>query len=312
MPAHVFVIGGGRWARVYLGVLNELLPAHATISIHTARGMEVTTGWVVERGLAGRIEVTAEKLQPRAHAVAIIANAAADHAAAAGRALECGIPVLLEKPLAPTFAEASRLVEKARMRKAILAPSQVFLFARYLENFASRLRAAGRLNSLTLKWVDPKIEIRHGEEKRFDAGLPIQADVLPHIVPVIEMLTGVLPEAGGARSGHDGLVLNMTLTAGGVPCALHLERAGAARSRIVEAMTESGPVRLDFSSEPGTIWQDDVSTDADPDWAHAPRPLARMLAAFFKLALGNVPDERFGTAAALKAMALSDLATSHP
>jgi predicted dehydrogenase len=312
-PTHVFVIGGGRWARVYLDVLWGLLPTDTTISVHTARGGEAMTGWVADRNLSARVAVTALPPQSRARSVAIIANAAGDHVAAASQALECGIPVLAEKPLAPTFSEASRLVALARARGVALAPSQVFLFARYLENFASRLRAVGRVTSLKFIWVDPKSETRHGEKKRYDATLPLQADVLPHIVPVIASLASALPEAAGAaRREREGLALDMDLMAGAIPCRVHLEREGEARLRLVEAQTDFGIYRLDFSQEPGTIWHDGVETDADPDWITGPRPLARMLSAFFGLAIDRVPDHRFETAAALKALALSDLAAVHP
>jgi predicted dehydrogenase len=56
-------------------------------------------------------------------------------------ALECGKPVLLEKPMAMNAAEASRMVERARARGLLLGIAQVFRFADSTRRLRQRVAA---------------------------------------------------------------------------------------------------------------------------------------------------------------------------
>jgi predicted dehydrogenase len=307
-PSHVCVMGGGRWARVYLDVLRGLLPPDIPLSAHAGRGFDAMLAW--NEGRDGRIGVTREPPGPHSRGVAIVANAAADHPAAVRQALAAGLPVLVEKPLATGFSAASQLVAEAAGCNIVLAVSQVFLFAGYLENFAAQVRASGALKSLSIIWTDPAGESRHGEAKRFDPLLPIQADVLPHIVSIMAMLTSARPQLVAARRLRQGLAMEVSMTAEDVPCQVRMEREADARRRIVTVLTQDGSLRLDFTQEPGTICRNETVRDADPAWARGPRPLARMLSSFFSLALDGIPDDRLDPALPLHALALSDHATA--
>jgi predicted dehydrogenase len=304
MPSHVSVIGGGRWARVYLDVLCGLVPSDTTLSAHARKGVDEMARWAAAKAANRPVQVT-EGL-PSSGGVAIVANAAADHAGVVRPLLQARVPVLVEKPITPSLAETEALVEEAASLGAVLAPSQVLLFTRYLENFAGRVREKGRVCAVTVDWADPVAENRYGEAKKFDGQLPIQADLLPHILPLISLLVTDPLKLERAEASRDGLALDLGLSAGAIPCRVRLERAGVARRRLVTAVTEGGLVSLDFTQEPGTIQEDGMTTVADPDWERGPRPLARMLAAFFALARGQA-DRRFDMGLALQAASLSDL-----
>src|SRR5688572_25945732 len=102
----IAVIGGGRWARAIVGSL-VLLPDDAHITVHTRSSAAAMNEWVRSRDLTAHVTVTTA--QPafaagEAPNAIIVANAASDHERAALRALDSGIPVLVEKPVALTAA----------------------------------------------------------------------------------------------------------------------------------------------------------------------------------------------------------------
>ncbi len=305
VPAHVAVVGGGRWARVYLDVLDRMLPPEVSLSVHPRRGGDAIALWAAGRP-ARRVAIEQGAPAPCLGGVAIVANAAHDHGTAVRHLAQAGIPALVEKPLAPSWDESRRLAGLAATAR--LAPSQVFLFAGYIRNFAARVRRAGAVRSLSVVWSDPAGESRYGEVKRFDATVPVQCDVLPHVVTILELLAPGAVTLVEARGSRDGLLAQMDLRAGDIPCLVRLERQGEARRRLIEAVTDTGTLQLDFAEEPGVIHQGGATDNADQEWATGPRPLSRMLQAFFAFAAGAA-DERFDMALALRAAGLSDQVT---
>jgi hypothetical protein len=303
----VAVIGGGRWARVIVRVLAELLPRDSELAVYSranAHGMET---WVRTLGIRRPIQVSADwPGAAKPPFAAIIANAAGDHFAAARHLLSAGIPVLVEKPLALDPAQAAELVRVADERGVPLASSQVFLFARYLTAFAAQLGSVGALEALEIEWTDPAGEVRHGESKRYDPDLPLAADTLPHIVPIIEKVTSRLPLRVLRRVPDPaGKRLELELDVPGIACRVSLAREAPARLRRIIAAAGGARSVLDFSVEPGTIATHAGVANADPGWSTGPRPLASMLKAFLDWAGGGAQDPRLATGAALAACRLA-------
>jgi predicted dehydrogenase len=299
LPASVAVVGGGRWARALAETLCALLPPSTALTLHSRSNAAGMGSWLRERGLSGRATASAEP--PRAAAV-LVANRAADHEAAAVEALASGAFVLLEKPLAPDAAGAERILARAGGR---LAASQVLRWSRALELLARRCREAGGARSLSVQWSDAAGASRRGEAVRHDESLRVSADVLPHVCALVEGVLGRPPSALRSAAAEGG-VERLALDAGGVPVDARLQRAGAARRRIVEARAGGGVLTLDFSSEPGTLSAGGAIEDADPLWAQGPRPLAAMVAAFLGWAAGGPKDPRLEPGTALLACRLAD------
>jgi predicted dehydrogenase len=309
-PDSVAIIGGGRWARVLVDVLCEIVPPSVILSVHSLQNVEGMTGWVMSRGLGGRVEVSSGYPQSKANrpGAAIVANAARDHEAAAAWALSAGLPTLIEKPIATSFATAKRLADLARDRSVGIAAAHVFRFARYVENFSSLVSAAGRVALLRVDWTDPELEQRYGESKRYDSTLPVFADCLPHVLSIVRTLLPSFPDTCrelAVRRG--GAEVELNLIADGVSCFVHLERNAKARRRVVETGAGPGGYRLDFSMEPGMIHAG--SSDgiiADENWQSRQRPVARMLTAFLNYAGGGALDPRLDFEPGLQACGLID------
>jgi predicted dehydrogenase len=312
-PERIAVIGGGRWARELTSLLCSLAPPGVRISVHSRHNAESVSEWAKSRGLEQRIAVSSEwphLLRARSTAV-IVANAARDHESAAESALFERVPVLVEKPIAPTAAASHRLVDLARRRDTRFAAAHVFLFARYLESFARLVNETGAIRSLRVHWMDPSVETRYGEKKRFDPGLPIFADWLPHVLSMTNALTpGLPPRCERLKFFRGGAHLELELVLGNIPCGVELVRNGDRRQRIVEVVTLEKTLLLDFSREPGTIISGSRTSNGDPDWGRARGPAALMLLAFLRWAAGGEFDSRLDIELGLRASEVIDQAAS--
>jgi predicted dehydrogenase len=242
----------------------------------------------------------------------IVVNAVRDHERAVERAIDAGVPVLVEKPIACTGVAARRLADISVAKNVRLAPAHIFLFARYLDEFSRRVASAGNMRAVRVEWTDPREETRYGEPKRYDASLPIFIDWLPHLLSVLRTLTPQLP-AGHERLRvqRGGSDLEFDLVLGDILCGVRLVRNSDRRRRIVtvETRCESGMVhvlQLDFSQEPGTINGEPALTAVSPDWISGPRPSELMLTTFLRWAAGGHPDWRLDLAVGVRACAISD------
>jgi predicted dehydrogenase len=290
------LVGGGRWARVYLSVLARVpLPKRRIIvvsqhggpglaaAINAAGGLSVSIAGSLDDALAGE--------RPRA---AIIANAARLHARTALAFLERGIPVLLEKPVALSNEDADKLVAAAETAGAALVPSMALSHCSYLHVFRRAVRGAlGPVRSVEIRWLDAASEIRYGERKGFDAGLGVAEDVGAHLWTLLSLLLGrdrheirdVAVERGGRGARLSG-------ESRGVSFTLAIGRVAPMRERSIVVRDDLGrEARLDFAVEPGTMHISGVERATDPRWHQRPTPMMRQLARFL-LAAGRGPQKR--------------------
>ena len=306
-PSNIIVIGGGRWSRVLIDVLCNLVPPDAKVLVYSPRNAAGMEAWIFERGLKDRVCVSTKlptKLSGATNA-AIVANAARDHEKATEWAISRGLPVLVEKPLTLNLAATQRLVDSANCKQVYFAAAHVFSFASYIEVFSRVVASADRIESIRVQWMDPQFESRYGEAKSYDPGLTVYADWLPHILSIL----------GTLASDHDsqcekleflsgGAHLGIELKLGNIPCAIELVRNGKTRKRVIEVATQQKKITLDFSGEPGTIISGSEPICADPDWDVTEKPVSRMLGAFLQAAAGGVRDERLNVEIGLRASRL--------
>jgi predicted dehydrogenase len=307
-PDSIAVIGGGRWACVLAEKLCKIVPGPVRLSVHSRHNSESVAAWMAAHALRERIHVSSE--WPRScedTSAVIVANAARDHEKAVEWALGAGLPVLVEKPIALNAASAQHLVDQARTRTVRLAAANVFLFASYLERFAALVSDERDIRFVRVCWMDPGVENRYGAEKRFDPGLPIFADWLPHVSSILGTL---LPSSSHRcerlRFVRGGAHLELELAVGGVPCSVQLVRNGERRQRVIEVAVSDRVLQLDFSVEPGRIGCGPTTLDGDPDWNVRESPLGLMLRAFLRWAAGGWFDRRLDTEIGLRACRLVD------
>lgn len=303
------MIGGGRWARVLLEVLCGLVSPSVRISVHSPRNAQAMLAWAVARGLESRLDVLAD--YPRAiegqSGAVIVANAARDHEKAIAWALSERLPVLVEKPVTLSFDTTRRMAELALNQNTYLAAAHVFLFARYIGEFAQLVAEIGGARSVRLQWMDPRSESRYGEAKSYDPSLTVYADWLPHVLSILGALSPApfrLDRKLKVLRG--GAQVKIEARLGKIPCDIELVRNADCRQRRIEVVTREGLRTLDFANEPGTIVTGAAPRSGDLAWDTGPRPAAAMLRAFLRGAAGDVRDERLDIRLGLQANQIID------
>ncbi len=298
-PHALLLIGGGRWARVYLSILAELdIPFSDVIVVSSHGGDRLAEAIAhANRRPSPRFAIVGNMdsaLQGRPIAAAIVANAARDHAPVTLALLLRNIAVLVEKPVALSTREADQLADAARESRTFLMPGHVLRHCEYLRNFAAALpRQPGAIASISLEWRDMTGETRHGEAKSYDPGLGVVEDVGPHIATILSKVIGGAPgKIETANIERGGLAVAAQGSWNEIPLTLALEREGTNRIRRMVLKTRgSGNMILDFTREPGTISVDGFARDADPDWRQRASPLILQLQDFFAKA-ANGPQTR--------------------
>ncbi len=307
-PNEIAVIGGGRWARVIVGQLQDLVPKATTIRIHTSRNIIGMSKWVADQRYKN-VSVETKFLQFDACKTSsvIVANAARDHEIAIDAGLNIGAAVLAEKPVTLSTNSARRLYDLAKDRGLYFASAHVFMFADYITSFAKLVEATGSIEHIQVIWCNQREEERYGENQTYDPSLPIYADCLPHVLSIFEMLASDLPlKFVGLSLYRGGRHLELQMLLGTVPCDIIFERNCDARQRIIEVVNARTHLRCDFTREPGTIFCGEIKKETDIDWDRRPRPLASQLTAFLRGAGGGYRDPRLDIKHGLRACRMID------
>ncbi len=306
----VALIGGGRWARTIASVLDGVLAPQVAITIHSPRNAGEMARWVAGRFPKRSVEVFGfwPEFRLREPSALIVANSAIQHEAAARLGLLAGVPVLVEKPVAPTSEAVCRLCALANETGTRLCAGLVFRFARYNDNFVQTVRAMEAVRGLEIRWADPIGERIRGESKSYDSSLPVFVDCLPHIVSMIApFISDQYLSVRGLLLARGGAELTLDMAAGATTVHLVLARNADRRERWVAAKMASGiSVSLDFSTEPGMISSPQGDADADLLWGDAPSPMAALLSAFLTGVSTGEWDPRLSPELALQGARLAD------
>jgi predicted dehydrogenase len=126
-PVGVAVVGAGYWGPNLIRNLREIPEAELVLVCDLqAQALEDVRRRHPEIATTQRY---AEVLDdPRVEAV-VVATPVSTHFALARDALEAGKHVLVEKPLASSYAEGEELVELAALRELVLMPGHTFLYS---------------------------------------------------------------------------------------------------------------------------------------------------------------------------------------
>lgn len=306
----VNIIGGGRWARVLIETICSITDKSVNISVYSKNNAAGMAEWVYVKKIGHKIQVFEElpkKFNPGLNAV-IVVNAARDHEKAIFSALSAGGNVLVEKPITLNYQTSENLLRFAKSIDKTLASAHVFLFASYFVKFSSLISQAGKISKIDIQWEDPGSEDRYGEKKQYDPGLTVFSDWLPH---VLSMLLSIVPGKEFAflaielQKGGASVLLDILI--GDLPCRIRLTRNGEQRKRFMDVHTINKILQLDFSKEPGIIYDGNNEIVGDPEWQLNERPVASMLRAFLNGVSGKGFDIRLDAEIGLKALRVIDL-----
>ena len=276
------VAGSGRWAREIIKILNRILDKETLITIYSGRGINGIKKWLDKNPFDGRTFKlrSYESIDKDIQDAFIVANAAKDHFKITKKIINKNVPVLVEKPICLSYEDTDDLIKLSSKKDVLLGTSQIFLFTDYLANFRKIIKLNKKISSINFNWCDAKKEKRYGQEKRFDEGVPIFKDVLPHILSILIFVLeakklsfeNLIYEGGGAY-----LTINIKIE--DIPCKINIKRNSDSRKRIVKIIGDKR-VELNFSTEPGFIKQNKTKTSSDKNWAKSESPATKMIRSY--------------------------------
>ena len=276
------IAGSGRWAREIIKILHNTLDKRSSITIYSGNGTKDITEWLDDNSFMDRTVYLRpyNSIGQETIDAFIVANAAKDHFKITKKIINENIPVLVEKPLCLVYEETNHLIELASKKGVILGSSQIFLFSGYLNKLKKILKSNKSVSSISFCWKDPKNEIRYGQKKKFDHGVPIFKDLMPHILSILIFIIegkkitfdSLFFEGGGGN-------LTIKIKIDNIPCNITIQRNCNQRIRSIEIAGEE-IIELDFSKEPGLIKKGKIESNADQDWKKSESPATKMIQSF--------------------------------
>lgn len=277
----VALLGGGRWSRVLLPVMQSLLVEDAEIVWVTKHGFEHARQWLSDKAIERVLLQTDIDWRDHHLDAAVVATSPATHGQQVAKLLEHRIPTFCEKPFTLDYEEAMGLVRIAAEVGCPLGVNLEMYFASYIEDFADATQDRN-VRSIEITWLDPWSESRYGEIKHGDVYTSIIDDMWPHCW---SLLRRIRPdwEIGLVEDVHyepsTGRV-EILVRVQEILVAVLLSRRSERRVRKIDV--NHGEVRLDFSAEPGSMEIDGLVKSNE--WRGL-RPLTRSLSSFFEVAL---------------------------
>ena len=303
-PKHIAIIGGGRWARVIIEVLCEIVPDKTIIYIYSLSNWHGMSKWAKVKNFKQNIKVLKKISNVKGDKIeaAIVVNSAKDHELSTKTLLINSIPVLVEKPLSLSYLSTKNLINLAN-NTTFLCSAHVFLFAKYIFNFSNHVKKSGVIKSIYIEWKDQKNENRYGETKSYDSGLPVYYDCLPHVLSIISSVVClgevIIHNVSLFRGGSK---VNIKFNLSGIECEVELERNSELRSRLFSVQKENQKSVLNFSDEPTFIMDgNNIVESGDEIQDLKDRPVASMLNAFMDQLRSGKLDARLNPSLALYA-----------
>ena len=277
----VGIAGSGRWAKVLISILNEILPKQDKIIVFSNHGTQSISNWLALKGLDNRVESVNEykKIANSNLQALIIANAAKDHYEIAKMGIKNLIPLMVEKPLTNSFITDMKLINLSKENNISLALSQIFLFTEYLVNFKKLLDAEENISIINFFWDDKFDESRYGEIKNYDSSVPIYRDCMPHILSIVNYLVETNFKLNTVALDKDGSQLKIKMQSADIKLNVFMKRNAKFRKRLIQ-IEGSKDLQLDFTCEPGEIVAKKRVFNADTDWEKRKSPATLMISSF--------------------------------
>lgn len=283
----IAVVGLGQWGERHVATLCRVLGRDEVVGVDPVPERRA----VAER-LGVRTVTDADAL-PAAVDAAVVVTPTATHAAVAGKLIERGLHLLVEKPLAADAGEAAAVVDAAHGAGVKLMVGHVFLYQQGHERLRDALRSLGPLRLIVAERRTPGFV-------KPDSGAWLE--LAPHELAVALDLGALGPETrveaylpwsltGLGR--EDGAVAR--LRSNGCATEVRCSWLSGVRSRSVWVLAEGGQVLL---VDDGNVQRLAV-VEGEPTWIDArpdePRwevvdgvpPLERELRAFLDAVHGN-------------------------
>jgi hypothetical protein len=275
---HLAVIGGGRWGRTHIRVINDLPDKNIHISWITQHNAVDNQKWCDDNNLNA---ITIINKLPENHIDGvIIATKSSTHAEILKVILNMKIPVLCEKPFCMDYDQGIEIVTLSNRNQTPAAMNIEFIHASYLDDLKSSVKTDD-IRSIEIEWLDPLVETQNGVTKTSDVHTPIAFDHAVHCWSLLYKILGQTEfDVISVKYNLDGLIA-VEAKSNSINIHIKISRHYTQRARKVVINQNT---LLDFSAEPGFI-QTNGKTIKNK-WKY-PKPMISAISGFIKTIKDN-------------------------
>lgn len=256
MTLRVAVVGAGQMGRFHARVASESEGTELTAIVDPDETGERIARTYGARWLRGLDELLAEP--PDA---AIVTVPTSSHRDVGLRLLEAGVPVLVEKPLAPTIEQAEELVAAAERTGVPLAVGHVERFNAAVRELEAKLAdgVLGRIFQIHARRLSP-FPMRVG-----DAGVAM--DLATHDLDVMSLLAGTPVRISAeteqkAHRTHEDLLAALIRFDSGIVGVLEVNWLTPDKVRQLSVTGEGGMFVVDYLNQHLTLYENANATEA--------------------------------------------------
>ncbi|MBK9169697.1 MAG: Gfo/Idh/MocA family oxidoreductase [Bryobacterales bacterium] len=272
-PIRVAVAGAGQFGRNHVRVARQTpgCIVTAVVDADEARAREAAASC----GESCRALTSVDGLADLADA-AVVATPTSTHAAVGCALLDAGLDVLVEKPLAPSLAEARRLVETARRRGRILQVG-------HLERFNPAVEALEQAVTVPLFFEIHRLSVFTPRSLDVDVVLDLMIHDLDIVLAVVGLDPSDIRAAGVSVLSGKVDIANVRLEfATGCVANLTASRVSTERVRKLRLFQPREYISLDYGKQHAVRFQ--VTPGPGVSFGELPsrqgEPLARQFEAF--------------------------------
>tara|TARA_A100001035_G_scaffold166101_1_gene131570 strand:+ start:4602 stop:5768 length:1167 start_codon:yes stop_codon:yes gene_type:complete len=295
---NIIIFGGGRWTRVIIKVLSDIIKNDCYIYIHTNNCNDLMKDWIINENLSHKVFLikNLNTIYSKNIKTAIISNSPKDHFKRATWALKKNLNVLIEKPLCINEKEFVYLKKISITSKGKLCAAHVFNYLSSLNTYKNLIPDINKISKINITWIDPVVEKRYGEIKNTIPKISIYLDVLPHIFSIIKTIWSTSPKTlSKVKLTKGSSLLCFETRIKGTKTKIKIERLGKERKRVIEAFSEEDSFKLDFTNEPGFFKSKENTIVMEKYGEKNIRPLTQLLNSFLRYSKENIWDERLST-----------------
>ena len=255
----LYLLGGGRWARVVLAEAIKLSDQSINLVVISSKNHLFMKEWTRKKFLDRNILVL-EKLPDLIDedSFLYVLNETELRYDTLVKLIKFKKPVLVEKPLGLNYCEAKKIIDEYVSAKVPLMSAQVFRFLESISNIRKILEPYD-FQSIRVCWSDPSSEIKSGEVKKYEKAVPSFLDVLPHIFSLLEEIIGdfsVSFQSIDFNEIEKDFLLSLRVDSL-FGLDISYSRIASIRDRYFEFISASGTIKYNFSeNETITIFEE--------------------------------------------------------
>jgi predicted dehydrogenase len=299
----LYLIGGGRWARVVLAEATKLSDQSINLVVISNKNYSFMKDWT-RRTFFDRNILVLEQLPDfiDEDSFLYVLNETELRYDTLVKLIKFKKPVLVEKPLGLNYGEAKKIIDEYVSTKVPLMSAQVFRFLESTSNIREILERYD-FHSIRACWSDPSSEIKSGEVKKYEKVVPSFLDVLPHIFSVLEEIIGdfsVSFQSINFNEIEKEFLLSLRIDSF-FGLDICYSRIASTRDRYFEFISPSGTIKYNFS-ENETITKFDENHQVYFKEFGKSKSIQLMLTKFLSYKDSEIVDAKFSHTTNMRAL----------